>query len=156
MNERLGSTHRSRSDYNAILRRRLHYFTTRFTSLPGTTITFTTILPSILATTLASASAAAFTTSSLLPTGTVTTLTSLPFICTGISTSSSRRRSAFATGHGTRNTTPSPPICSHNSAAKNGAKGASSNTKLRNTSATAAGETSPASIAVSEATTSLT
>src|SRR6266567_999256 len=46
------------------------YLTTTFTSLPGTTITFTTVLPSNLAATFASASAAALIVASSLPAGT--------------------------------------------------------------------------------------
>src|SRR5580704_8145901 len=156
MHKRLRAPHRPRSNNNSVFPQSLHYFTTRFTSLPGTTIVFTIVLPSIRAFTFSSVSAATFTVASSLPAGTFTTFTSFPFTCTGISISFSRASSSSATGHAVRNTTPSPPICSHISAAKNGANGASSRIKPRKTSAIVAGETSPASIAASFAIISFT
>ena len=66
MHKRLRSTHR-RVAVDVI------YRTTMLTSLPGTTITLTTVLPAIRATTLASACAAAWIVASSLPAGTVTT-----------------------------------------------------------------------------------
>src|SRR5438445_10170706 len=62
-----------------------HPATTMFTSLPGTTITLRTCLPSSRARTRSSASAAAFRLASLLSAGTVILLRSLPLTCTGIS-----------------------------------------------------------------------
>src|SRR5665213_893391 len=156
MHERLRSPHlRARAhDFGGVRLR--HYFTTRFTSLPFTTMVLTTVLPAIRATTFSSPSAAALRASSSASAATFTTVTSLPLSCTGISISLSRASSALAAGQGWRRRLPSLPICSHNSAAMKGAKGASRSVSVRKTSAVVTIEISPESMAASCALISLT
>src|ERR1700742_2631798 len=64
-----------------------HYFTTRFTMRPLTTMVLPTVLPTSRAATFSSARAAALIVSSSLSAATFTTFASLPLICTGISIS---------------------------------------------------------------------
>src|ERR1017187_2834997 len=127
------------------------HFTTRFTALPGTTIILATVLPTVRDCTFSSASAAASIVFESAPAATRISVTSLPLICTGISSSSSLARPGSLLGQGARSTPPSPPSSSHNSAARNGANGASSNTKERNSSRMTGADTSPAANCASAA-----
>ncbi len=94
------------------------YRTTMFTSLSGTTITFTIVLPAVAAITFSSASAASFTSSSLAPATRVILLRNFPFTWIAYSTSLSFASSASNVGHGCRsNAVPSPTVA-HSSAAR--------------------------------------
>ncbi len=103
MHQRLSTPNLALRSAHDILRHLLHH---KIHKLTRHTMTFTTALPAILACTLSSTSAAAFTVASSLSAGTFTTFTSLPLICTGISISCSRASSSFTAGHRVRNTIP--------------------------------------------------
>jgi hypothetical protein len=128
---------------------RLHYFTTTFTSLPGTTITFTTVLPSHPRRHLRVRQRRRLDRRLIASRSHLDHRHQLAIALHRNLHLASRASSASATGHATRKTAPSPPIASHNSAARNGANGASISTRLRNTSPPPPLGTSPESIAAS-------
>ena len=77
---------------------RMGWLATTFTSLPGTTMTLRTVLPSRSA--LTASSAAACISSLLASAATVAWPRTLPMTCTAISTVSATARLASNSGHG--------------------------------------------------------
>src|SRR5204862_1835530 len=98
----------ARADHGHVGRRHL---TTRFTSLPGTTIAFTTWPPSRCAFTFSDSRARRSCSSSGAPVGTTSRSRTLPFTCTTSSNVSVSSSDPSASGHGCSHTR-SPVIIS--------------------------------------------
>ena len=94
------------------------HFTTRFTSLPGTTITFTTVLPAMRDWTFSSASAAASISFGLGIGGYAHHVHQLAVDLHGDLELVFLGQFGIALGPGRRRTAPSSPSSSHNSAAR--------------------------------------